>query len=213
VVNLKIVAIVVDNGEPFLEKSVESLRNQTTPVSILIAPGPDTDMELAKSLGDLVLKPTSGPGRARVQGILQADSDSIILSCDSDSWYYPWYAEEAEKWLKVFPAVKSGWVEPLEPSTLGWLEAGLCNILPYEFGLAFHRQTFLARGMHLQEYTGRLDIGHHFDGLAWPNPQMRVKTRLPTRAFQECLAYAPSLLLGSTPLAFAGGLIVWNLLK
>jgi hypothetical protein len=149
-----------------------------------------------------------------VDGLLHALNEQSPESVEKFIRYnLPDLLEEAEKWLKVFPAVKSGWVEPLEPSTLGWLEAGLCNILPYEFGLAFHRQTFLARGMHLQEYTGRLDIGHHFDGLAWPNPQMRVKTRLPTRAFQECLAYAPSLLLGSTPLAFAGGLIVWNLLK
>jgi glycosyltransferase involved in cell wall biosynthesis len=216
VVNLKIVAIVVDNGEPTLKECLESLLSQTVKPKIIVAGGSKTDYQLAKQYADDILGPIDSPGRARVAGVLKADSEYII-SADSDTIYDTHYVEEAVKSLEAFKAVKAMWVEPLQPSPLASLELLFVCLLPYEFTLAFRRSAFLEAGIHLEDYPDRLDIGKHFTSIgklpAIPNPLMKVKTRMPTKGFQEFLAYTPSLLLGMTPVAVAGGIAIWSLLK
>jgi hypothetical protein len=171
---------------------------------------------LAKRYADEVLGPIGGPGRARVAGVLKADSEYVV-SCDSDCIYDVHYVEEAVKSLETFKAVKAMWIEPLQPSPLASLEVIFISLLPYEFTLAFRKSAFIEAGIHLEDYPDRLDIGKHFTSIgrlpAIPNPLMKVKTRMPTKGFQECLAYAPSLLLGMTPIAVAGGIVIWDLLK
>ena len=83
-----ITAICVDNGEKLLERCIQSLRNQSVPIQIVIASGPKTSLELASKLVDKVHPPVAGIGRARVQAILAA-STPYILSCDSVPGYTP----------------------------------------------------------------------------------------------------------------------------
>ncbi len=89
-----VTVVCVDNGEPNLEWSIKSLRDQTVRANIVIAAGPKTDVELAKSLADYVVGPISGIGRARVTAILKY-GDDVIVSCDSDTIYDPRYIEYA----------------------------------------------------------------------------------------------------------------------
>ena len=79
-----ITTVVVDNGEKLLERCLQSLRQQTVPVKIIVASGPKTDVALAEKYADKVMNPVTGIGRARVQAILEA-STPYVVSADSDS--------------------------------------------------------------------------------------------------------------------------------
>jgi len=94
-----VTAVCVDNGEPTLEQCIQSLRNQTVKVRVVVATGPKTNMELAKSLADAVIGPFDKIGVARVTAILK-HGDDVIVSCDSDSIYDPHYVEYALEDLK-----------------------------------------------------------------------------------------------------------------
>ena len=210
------VAVVVDNGEPLLEECVDSLRNQTVPVRIVIAAGPRTDMELARSVADEVVGPIEGIGRARVEAILRA-REEYVLSCDSDTVYHPSYAEEALKALRLFPAVKAGTVlpRPGEETWLGLIEGLVVTKLAcYEFSLAFRRSAFIDAGIHLERYGHpRADIGLYVCRrlLPVPVPSMVCWTRLPTHYTRRTVTdYAYPAIGAAVPVAAATGLVALN---
>lgn len=190
------VAVVVDNGEPLLEKCIRSLRDQTLEPKIIIAPGPRTDLELAESLADLVLEPETGIGRGRVKAILKADSDYVI-SCDSDTIYGPGYVERAVNDLRFLPVVKAGTIVPYEPSPLALLEASFASVIPYEFSLALRRQWFIANRIHLADYRNpRADIAAVIirKTIVPADPLMSCRTRMPTHWMKKVSRYLPSLI-------------------
>jgi len=210
----KISAVLVDNGEPFLPRCIDSLRKQTVPVSIILCRGPSTDFQLAKALADKVLDPVEGIGKARVKGILEANSE-YILSCDSDTYYAENYAEIALEDLQRAKAVKAGIILPLkwkEPLVL--LETALSSIPCYEFALAFRRKDFLRAGIveEAERYGAdrRWDIGGAVVTRlnAWPDFRMKVLTRMPTKgAWGFVENYAVPLLAGTVPLAITAGVV------
>ena len=209
----EVVAVVVDNGEPMLERCVESLRDQSVPVRVVIAAGPRTDMELARSLADEVVGPAEGIGRARVEAILRA-SEEYILSCDSDTVYHPMYAEAAVRALRLFPAVRAGTVLPHqgEESWLGLLEGLLATkLFCYEFSLAFRRDAFISAGIHEVNYEApRADIGPHVCArlLPVPVPDMVCWTRLPTNYARRLVTdYAYPIAGAAIPVAVASGVV------
>lgn len=213
-----VAAVLVDNGEPFLERSAKSLRNQTEKIELWIAPGPKTDMELAKSLGDVIMPPERGIGKARVNAILNAESD-YILSCDSDTEYAPNYAEIALQDLKLLPVVKAGIILPRkdypeDDLLLAWLEAISHLLVPYEYCLAFRKSAFLNAGIHLFDYESnpRADIGFGIHVRMSPllsDPRMVCWTRLPTKgALMVRDEFLPSMLGVVVPYGALGTLVL-----
>jgi len=211
----KVVVILVDNGEPTLTKSIESLRNQTVKCDIILAPGPNSDLELARPLVDVVMPPTIGIGRSRVNAILQNDAEYIV-SCDSDCLYDKRYIEFAVEDLEAgMRAVKAGIILPFEwkePLTL--VETALSLIPPYEYALCFRREDFLRAGIveEAERYGAdrRWDIGGAVVTRlnAWPDFRMKVLTRMPTKgAWGFVENYAVPLLAGTVPLAITAGVV------
>jgi glycosyltransferase involved in cell wall biosynthesis len=200
----KVVAVVVDNGEPTLEKCISSLRSQTIPVRVVIAAGPKTDMTLAERLADKVYPSIIGIGKARINAILNEDAEYII-SCDSDSIYESRYVEYALEDLESgAKAVKAGIILPLEwNNPLALLESSFSSMIPYEFALAFRKSEFLKLGLVEEAErisNPRWDIGWRVVmGLsALPDFRMVVYTKMPTY-YTNYVAqnYAPSLLAGA----------------
>lgn len=200
----KVVAVVVDDGEPTLEKCISSLRSQTIPVRVVIAAGPKTDMALAERLADKVYPPIIGIGKARLNAILNEEAEYII-SCDSDSVYESRYAEYALEDLESgAKAVKAGIILPLEwNNPLALLESSFSPMIPYEFALAFRKSEFLKLGL-VEEAERvsdpRWDIGWRVvTGLnTLPDLRMVVYTKMPTYgANYVAQNYAPSLLAGA----------------
>ena len=174
-----VTVVCVDNGEPNLEWCVKSLRDQTVRAKIVIAAGPRTNIELAKSLADYVVGPIGGIGRARVTAILKY-GDDVIVRCDSDTIYDPHYIEYALDDLRFTNAVRAGTIYPLSPSVEGWFEALLTPFIPYEYALAFKKQYLLSRlPSNWESLGGRWDIGWLLLPYAI-DPRMRLWTRLPT---------------------------------
>jgi glycosyltransferase involved in cell wall biosynthesis len=174
-----VTVVCVDNGEPNLEWSIKSLRDQTVSANIVIAAGPKTNIELAKSLADYVVGPISGIGRARVTAILKY-GDDVIVSCDSDTIYDPRYIEYALNDLVYTNSVRAGTIYPLNPSVEGWFEALMTPFIPYEYALAFKKQYLLSRLPRNWESLGsRWDIGWLLLPYAI-DTRMRLWTRLPT---------------------------------
>jgi len=212
-------AVVVDNGEPLLERSLLSLHDQTVKPYIIVASGPKTDLELARSLADEVLPPQSGIGRARVRGILKANSE-YVLSCDSDTFYSPTYVEEAVNYLSTFGEfgfnfVKAGSIHPHEENVLGRIETLAVMLYPYEFCLAFRKPAFIELGIHECDYSNpRIDIGHYLvtRTITTVNPRMECYTRLPTKFVSDLAEYAPSIVLSSIPAGLAAGLVLLSVL-
>jgi len=191
-----VTVVCVDNGEPNLEWSVKSLRDQTVGANIVIAAGPKTNIELAKSLADYVVGPISGIGRARVTAILKYGpisgigrarvtailkyGDDVIVSCDSDTIYDPHYIEYALNDLRFNNAVRAGTIYPLNPSIEGWVEALLTPFIPYEYALVFKKQYLISRlPSNWESLGGRCDIGWSLLPYAI-DTRMRLWTRLPT---------------------------------
>jgi len=171
--------VCVDNGEPNLEWSIKSLKDQTVGARIVIAAGPKTNIELAKSLADYVVGPISGIGRARVTAILKY-GDDVIVSCDSDTIYDPHYIEYALDDLQFANAVRAGTIYPLNPSVEGWFEALMTPLIPYEYALIFKKQYLLSR---LPSNWGSLGYRWDIGWLLLPytiDARMRLWTRLPT---------------------------------
>jgi len=202
-------AVVVDNGEPLIDRSIKSLRDQTLKPRILLCGGPKTDFEKARTLADQVIGPLDGIGKARVQGILEAETDNIVTA-DSDSLYAPNYCELAEQDLKNLHAVRAGIILPHEwtdPLTL--LETSLAWTQPYEFAFAFRKQSFLNTRIQEEDYSYyRTDIGVALQRRLLPilDPRMVVYTRFPTRGAQIASDYLPSMIGGSAPLLALAGI-------
>jgi len=197
-----VVCVVVDNGDPQLEMSLKSLRDQTIKTHIIVVGGPKTDYELAKSLADEVYGPIKGIGKARVYGVLRADSE-FILSCDSDTIYYPDYAEHAMNTLIEHDFVKAGTVYPQRKSVLGDLEIMVSYpIIPYEHILAFRKSAFIVNGLHIFDYKHpRWDIGVPIMVKMIPVArisEMKAIVNVPTRYAVWLSKVAPCLALGST---------------
>jgi len=176
-----VTAVCVDNGEPTLEQCIQSLRNQTVKVRVVVATGPKTNMELAKSLADAVIGPFDKIGVARVTAILK-HGDDVIVSCDSDSIYDPRYVEYALEDLRVSDSVKAGSIYPLPGHYYleSLIEPNLLFFMPYEFSLVFKKSLILSRlPRDWEQASPRWDIGM----LTVPftiDYRMRVWTRLPT---------------------------------
>ena len=182
----EITAVVVDDGEPSLTECLDSLRRQSVDLRIIVAAGPETNLDVAEYYADRVLEPTVGIGRARVKGILVAKTP-YVLSCDSEAVYSPRYAEYALRNLEAGVAcVKAGTILPRELNPLGALEAAFSPLVPYEFSLAFSREAFLEAKVHEWDYGDpRSDIGIPvaLTLTPLPEPAMIVYARLPTRGW------------------------------
>jgi len=199
-----VTAIVVDNGEPLLEKSVESLRDQTERVHrIIIVGGDKTDYELAKAIADEVYGPvTKSIGDARVYGVLKAN-DEIIISCDSDSIYPPEYVEVCVRELKEHDFVHAKNAEPVDgysdnpiKNTLILFEQTIYPYIPYEHSLAFRRSAFLANDLHKIDFKiHREDIAIHMLRKLIPFVPIDITcyTRLPTNWVVEASTVLPLL--------------------
>jgi glycosyltransferase involved in cell wall biosynthesis len=215
-VDAKASAVVVDDGEPNLERCISSLRNQSFPLDeIILASGPKTDLDAAKKLADHILEPIEGIGKARVQAILEAESD-YILSCDGDTVYDVRYAEFAleDLWAGA-KAVRAGVILPLSwENLLSFLETAFQLIPPYEYALAFRKSAFLNTKIHLEDYSNpRTDIGIYvITRLGWlPDFRMMCWTRLPTYwAVYMANNYLPSALVGLTPLVSVTSIVGAN---
>lgn len=207
-----ITAVVVDNGEEILERCLQSLRQMTVPVEIIVASGPKTDIALAEKYADLVLNPVAGIGRARVQAILAA-STPYILSCDSDTVYDSKYSEVASQDLKTLSAVRAGSILPLEGSIMAWVETVTQLAFAYEFSLAFRRQAFLDAGIHELDYSHpKNDIGREVLVRLLPfiDPRMVCWTRFPTYHAELAAPYLPIALAGLAPLTATAGVALVN---
>ena len=206
-------AVVVDNGEPLLEKCLESLRDQTERVEIIVVGGDKTDYELAKSLADEVYGPiTTSIGDARVYGILKANGE-VILSCDSDTIYLPNYAETAMRELQKRGFVRAGTILPHKPNPLGlWEIKYLYPIVPYEHTLAFRKSAFISHGLHEIKFRlKREDLAVH---LAWrgmlipPIKEMVLRTRVPTKFVENCSKLIPSATIASLPITAISSMLL-----
>jgi len=206
---MRISVVLVDNGEPLLEESVRSLRDQTERVSeVIICPGPRTDLELAKSLADKVVEAEPVIGRARVRGVLNASGD-VILSCDADTIYSPNYAELMALALRDSHAALATPRSLNRDDPLALLEESVAAVtpIPYEYALAFRRQSFLNAGIHLKPYrVPRDDIGWHvlFTLLPRRSPAT-CYTRMPTKGawwlFALSMGLAPVAAVSLAPLS------------
>lgn len=208
----QVTAVVVDNGEILLEHCLQSLRRQTVPVEIIVAPGPKTDLAIAEKYADRVMPPVAGIGKARVQAILEALTP-YILSCDSDTVYDQRYAEYALLDLKTFNAVKAGSIRPLEGSPLAWIEVATQSAFAYEFSLTFRKKAFLDAGIHKLEYGHpKNDIGRAVLSrlLPFPDPRMICYTRMPTYHAELAAPYLPIALLGLAPITVSMGVPLIN---
>lgn len=198
-----VTAVVCDNGESFLERCLQSLKNQSIETSIIVASGPKTDLAIAEKYADRVFDPVAGIGKARVQAI-QAALTPYILSCDSDTVYDSRYAEYAALDLKTFNAVKAGSIRPLNISPLAWVEMATQYMFAYEFSLAFRKQAFLEAGIHERDYSNvKEDIGRAVFARLFPVPDLRMVcwTRMPTYHAELAVEYMPMALVGFAPIA------------
>lgn len=210
--NPEITAAVVDNGEELLERCLQSLRRQSIPVEIILAPGPNSDVGIAEKYADRVVEPVAGIGRARVQVILEA-STPHVLSCDSDTVYDSRYAEYALLDLGWLSAVKAGSIRPLEGSPLAWVETLTQQLFAYEFSLAFRRQAFLDVGIHeLDLRHPKNDIGRAVAVrlLPLPDPRMVCWTRFPSYHAELAAPYVPIALAGLAPVTASAGISLVN---
>jgi len=192
---VKITCVLVDDGEPNLERCINSLRNQkNVETEILLCGGAKTDYRLAKKLADRVFGPIHTIGRARVKGILEASSNYIV-SCDSDSIYDSRYTEYALENLRQANAVKAGTILPLEwLDGLALVETMFSLLPPYEFAYSFRRSAFLAANLHKEDYDSpRSDIGWY---LAW-----RLLPRLDPRMPAALAAFATVISTAAAPAA------------
>ena len=202
-------AVVVDNGEENLPKCIESLRNQSVKVRIVIASGPKTDLELAKRLADKVYPPIEGIGKARVNAILNEECE-YVLSCDSDCIYdrdYAKYALETLRWAK---AVKAGSILPQKWDLRAIPELLTALPIGYEFALAFRRSAFIEAGIHLEDYSApRKDIGTPVMLKLMPaiDFRMRVYARMPTKNAEKMMERYPMFLAGAIPVMVPAVLI------
>lgn len=208
-----ITAVLTDNGEPLLEKCLDSLWNQTVRPEIIVCAGPKTNMELATKYADKVIEPVDGIGKARVKGILMASNDYIV-SCDADTIYDKRYCEYALEDLKGgINFLRAGTILPHDvvgSITIG--EMVLTQIIPYEFSLAFNKNEFIRRGLHERDYSNpRVDISTYLYTdkiLVWPDYRMVLWTRLPTYGAEYIRDnYLPGIVLGIMPLTAVGVII------
>jgi glycosyltransferase involved in cell wall biosynthesis len=216
----EVVAVIVDNGERNLAKCIESLRRQTIPPKIVIASGPNTNLEVASRLADKVYPPIQGIGKARVNAILNEQAEYII-SCDSDTIYEKHYVEYALEDLKGgFKAVKAGVILPLNwDNGLGVLESACSLAIPYEFALCFKRGEALKAGLveEAKKWNeNRMDIGWFMLTKLSPIPDMRMicYTRFPTYgAKYVCENYLASAIGGIIPIITAAGIVGASTIK
>jgi len=209
----EVTAVVVDNGEPLIEKSLLSLRNQTVPVEIVLAPGPKTDMRIAKKYADVILEPSDKIGEARVKAVKAAETEYIV-SCDTDTIYDSRYCEYALEDLQRHKAVKAGTILPHEWPPLATIEAMGHLLVPYEFALAFRKSDFLEARIDKEDYSNsRADIGWYVLWRLFPRTDFRMKcwTRFPTYgADYVAKNYLPQALAGLAGITGIGGIIIAN---
>jgi glycosyltransferase involved in cell wall biosynthesis len=177
---VRVSVVLVDNGEQLLERSVASIRSQTArPHEVIIAPGPRTDLDLARRLADTVLEPCDSIGYARYLGLLRASGDVVMLA-DSDTIYGENYLRYAlEDISRGYQLAKAGTVYPVEPSDPLWFFEHMLFAIggAWEFGWVVVREELLR--LLTPELVERLrnpraDLGH----IAYWNPLASLDLRL-----------------------------------
>ncbi len=139
---MKVVAVVLDNGDENLEKCLESLSEQTLQPDIIVVGGDRTKEATEYE----VVKPVRGFLNARLFGLNKAKKAGadIILSCDSDTIYHHEYCEAAAEGLRDNVLVRAGTIIPKEESPLGNAEVLLFYKLlrlPYDHILAMRKEV------------------------------------------------------------------------
>jgi len=145
---VKVVAVVLDNGDPDLEQCLNSLANQTVETDIIVVAGPKTDWGIAREYGE-VHGPIRGFLNARLFGLNKAvkRGADVILSCDSDTIYHYEYAESAAECLNASLVVRAGTIIPKKDTALGRIEVAIFYKLlrmPYDHILAFRPEAVRA---------------------------------------------------------------------
>ncbi len=171
---MKISAVLIDNGSELLEKSLNSLVNQTMRPQIVFVGGEKTNYEIVYSMldkNDKIIKNIKGIFKARLTGILKSDSSNIV-SCDSDTIYFPDYVENAYNALKNNYWVKAGTVYVIKEDSLSnnirkYLEKFIAtsSFLPiyYEHLLAHKKESYF-KLLNLSSYKIiKLLQGDRFD--------------------------------------------------
>jgi glycosyltransferase involved in cell wall biosynthesis len=211
----EVTVVLVDNGEPSLERSLLSLRRQSIPVTIIVASGPKTNLKVARRYADKVMPPIEGIGKARVKAVLEAETEYIV-SADSDTTYHEKYCEYALDALrKGAKAVKAGVILPLEAhDPLAIFESAFSLIPCYEFALSFKKSEALRAGLAEEEakWTNpRMDIGWFIVTKLNALPDLRLVcyTRMPTNGARYVAEnFVPSLLAGFTPVFGVAGIVL-----
>jgi glycosyltransferase involved in cell wall biosynthesis len=193
----RLTAVVVNKNEAKgLELTINSLRNQETPVEIVVVDGGSTDgsWEIATSMADKAVRGYGlGMGLDRVIGIKQASGD-FIISCDSDAIYPQHYSTLAKELLTkycawtgpIYPKDSKDWKRLAELESLG---SHFVSIAPfcYEHNLIFKKSVFLNLGLDKLPYLSRFDIGVPVKIFMRPDyePRLYCYSRLPTYLFKR----------------------------
>lgn len=210
-VRVKVSAVILDNGEPTLVMSVESVTRQTVGVDeIILVTGPSTDWrvveELKRKYQLKVIGPVDKIGYGRYLGILEAKG-RVIMSCDSDTIYSDDYLEHALHDIeRGFQLVKAGVVHSLDTSNPLWIVNHMVFqiIGAYEFGWVFRRDDMLSvitkRDVETFMSIPRADLGwlSTLRLKSTINYNMKCWTRLPTFFIRE---YLPSAVASTTPVS------------
>ncbi len=161
-------AVLIDNGSKYLEKSLESLVDQTVRPKIVFVGGSRTNYEIVESIlseKDKIIRNVNGIWNARLIGILKSN-EKYILSCDSDTIYHPEYVENAEKSLQKYYWIIAGKIKPLENKLSGKIEIiFFYNLfrLPYAHRLGFRKSSFQKLISISKNKITRKIIGDRFD--------------------------------------------------
>jgi glycosyltransferase involved in cell wall biosynthesis len=210
-VEAKISAVMLDNGEPTLARSVESVARQTAGVDeIILVTGPKTDWRAVEELSYKyqlrVIGPVGRIGYGRYLGILKASGD-VVMSCDSDTIYSEDYLEHALGDInRGFQLVKAGVVYPLDASNPLWIVDHMVFLITgaYEFGWVFRRGEMLSviteRDVKAFMNIPKIDLGRRPTSRlkSTINYNMKCWTRLPTFFTRE---YLPPAVAATTPVS------------
>ena len=210
-------AVILDNGEPTLERCIASLRSQTEPLDeIVVEAGPNTNPAIS-SKADRVIPPgeVERLGEKNIKGILSCRSPYVMI-CGGDCIYDEAYAKEAVKTLDAGArAVRAGKMLPLGDDLLASVQSALLSgplwwIWSHmEAALAFRREDFIDEGIHLdpryREYPRR-DVGTAIQWRMNPqvNPRMVMWTRLPTYHARLAVNYLPAAMGAAVPMVALG---------
>jgi hypothetical protein len=215
---MKISVVFVDNGEPTVEMSLQSIKSQNVD-EIIVAHGPNTNVDVVKRYADKMFGPLSSIGYARYIGVMNA-RNRIVALADSDTIYgvnYFAYALEDFERYDV-DIVKAGNVMSIQMITdpIGFIENFVMRIGgAYEFGWVIKRDII----ENLDEKdveklkNPRTDFGHIpkiITRKTFIDHRMTCYTRIPTYFWRE---YAYPTIGSVIPITAVASIITITLLK